>query len=148
MKSASTSRTRRTIRLVGIAALIVGVAACSSDDDASDTPDATEGAEETADDGADTTDAPADPGDPAGAVNATIADFTFVPDPIAVVSGGTVTWTNDDGVPHTVTGTGDLEFDSGSIAAGDSFTLTVEEAGTFAYVCTIHGQMSGSLISS
>ena len=137
--------TRGAIRLLGATALVVGFAACSSDDDGDEAADA---AEETADDDTVTTGAPDDPGGAGDAVEASIVDFAFEPDPVAVTIGGTVTWTNDDGAPHTVSGTGELEFDSGPIASGDSFTLTVDASGEFAYVCTIHGQMSGTLISS
>ena len=146
MISPTTRATRRTIRFVGLAALVVGFSACSSDGDADDaTDDAGETVDPPADDGAE---APEGPGEPADAVDASIVDFAFEPDPVEVVNGGTVTWTNNGGVPHTVTGTGELEFDSGTIASGDAFTLTVDAAGEFAYVCTIHGQMSGTLVST
>ncbi len=148
MNAPITSATRRAVRLVGAAALVVGFAACSSDDTDESTDAADEPVESAPADGTDTTDAPGDPGDVAVAVDASIVDFAFDPDPVAVADGGTVTWTNNGGAPHTVTGTGELEFDSGTIAPGDAFTLTVDGAGEFAYVCTIHGQMSGTISSS
>jgi plastocyanin len=151
MNAPITSATRRAVRLVGAAALVVGFAACSSDD-ADESTDEADEADESVEsapaDGTDTTEAPADPGDSADAVDASIVDFAFDPDPVAVAAGGTVTWTNNGGAPHTVTGTGELEFDSGTLAPGDVFTLTVDGAGEFAYVCTIHGQMTGTISSS
>jgi len=66
----------------------------------------------------------------------------FRPDTVAVALGGTVTWTNDDGVTHTVTGDG---FDSGNLAPGDTFSQTFDEAGTYEYECTIHAGMRGTV---
>jgi plastocyanin len=140
----TTTTVRRTLQLAVAVATVVGFSACSSDDDeASDSADT-----EAPDDATGATDAPGDSGIGAGPIDAVIADFAFDPDPVEVVSGNTVTWTNNDGVAHTVTGTGDFAFDSGSLASGESFTLAVEAAGEFPYVCTIHGQMSGTLTST
>lgn len=146
MNSTNSSTTRRAIRLIGAVALVAGVAACSSDDDTSD--DGQDDAEETVDDTGGESGDGADSGDGAGASEVSIVDFTFTPDPIEVSRGTTITWTNGDDVPHTVTGTGEFEFDSGSIGAGESFELLIEGEGEFPYVCTIHGQMSGSVIVS
>ncbi len=45
-------------------------------------------------------------GTPAGAGNAvTIQNFAFNPVTIAISKGQTVTWTNMDNVPHTITST-------------------------------------------
>ena len=127
---------------------MLGFSACSSDDDADESTDTAQESSDAPEDGTGTTDAPDDSGEEGGQVDAVIVDFAFDPGPLEVVGGSTITWTNNDGVPHTVTGTGELEFDSGSIASGESFTLTVDAAGEFAYVCTIHGQMSGTVSSS
>jgi plastocyanin len=81
-----------------------------------------------------------------GAVSATIAGFAVDPTPVRVVDGNTVTWTNTDGATHTVTATGDLAFDSGNLAEGESFTFTVDQVGEFAYVCTIHRSMQGTVV--
>ncbi len=55
----------------------------------------------------DTTEAsPAAVGEPAaagGEVAVDIKDFTYSPDPVMIAVGGTVTWTNQDSVPHTAT---------------------------------------------
>ncbi len=85
-----------------------------------------------------------------GAVVVTIPDSTsFVPSNIAVPPGTTVRWVNEDSIAHTVTST-DPEglFDSGEVAAGESFEFTFEEAGEVAYVCEIHGppQMGAVLV--
>jgi plastocyanin len=63
--------------------------------------------------------------------------------PLQVPMGATVTWVNNDSVPHTVTAD-DSSFDSGSIQPGQSYSHTFETAGTFPYYCTIHGKASMS----
>ncbi len=140
----TTTTIRRSLRLAVAVATVVGFSACSSDDEPTDNADT----EDAADDTTGTTDAPDDSGEAGDQVDAVIVNFAFDPDPLEVVNGSTITWTNNDGVPHTVTGTGELEFDSGSIASGESFTLDVAVAGEFPYVCTIHGRMSGTVSSS
>jgi plastocyanin len=78
-----------------------------------------------------------------------IADFSFTPSTLEVRVGDTLTWTNNDGVPHTVTqdpaGSG---FQSGSIASGGSFSHTFEDAGAFAYFCEFHPNMTGTIVVS
>jgi len=71
-----------------------------------------------------------------------IRDFVYNPSALTVRQGGTVTWVNDDTVPHTVTGNG---FDSGQIAPGGSFTFRFPSAGTFSYYCSIHPAMAGTV---
>ncbi len=70
----------------------------------------------------------------------------YTPTDITVVIGvnNTVRWTNNDNMPHTVTAT-DGNFDSGNMNAGDSFVHTFNETGTFAYICSYHHWMHGSV---
>ena len=75
----------------------------------------------------------------------TIADFAFSPNSITVQAGTTVTWVNNDTVPHTATGNNG-EFDTGQIAPGGSASITFDSAGTFAYFCSIHPNMTASII--
>ena len=74
-----------------------------------------------------------------------IAGFAFVSGTITVSVGTTVTWTNDDSVPHTVT-TRSALFDSGNLSRGDTFSYTFAQSGTFEYYCTIHPYMTGKVI--
>ncbi len=74
-----------------------------------------------------------------------IANFAFQPTPLTVVRSATVTWTNNDSMPHTVTAD-DGSFDSKSIAPGSTFSHTFTTVGTVAYHCTFHGSMHGSVI--
>ncbi len=73
----------------------------------------------------------------------TIADLAFAPGTVTITEGDSVTWTNQDPVGHTATGS---DFDTGPIGTGQSSTITFATAGTFAYVCTIHPQMQGQVV--
>jgi plastocyanin len=73
-----------------------------------------------------------------------IVDFAFQPGAVEVPVGATVTWTNSGGAPHTVTADGGA-FNSGTLQPGASFSQTFSAAGTFAYHCEIHPQMTGSV---
>jgi plastocyanin len=77
-------------------------------------------------------------------VQVKIINFSYDPVDLSIASGTTVTWTNDDSVPHTIT-SDDGVWDSGVIAPGGTFTYTFEQAGTFAYHCTIHTFMKASV---
>jgi plastocyanin len=74
-----------------------------------------------------------------------IKGMAFNPSTITVAAGTSVTWTNKDGVAHTVTSTGGL-FDSGSINPGETYSHLFNTAGTFPYYCTIHTYMTGSVV--
>ncbi|MGH2560746.1 MAG: cupredoxin domain-containing protein [Thermomicrobiales bacterium] len=73
-----------------------------------------------------------------------IADFAFDPGSIEIAAGATVTWTNNDTAPHTVTAD-DGSFDSGTLEPGDTFSWTFEQAGSVAYHCAIHPEMTASV---
>lgn len=74
-----------------------------------------------------------------------IENFSFAPNASTVPAGTTVTWTNNDTVPHTVTST-DNAFNSGNINPGETFSFTFADAGTFTYVCSYHPNMTGSVV--
>lgn len=82
-------------------------------------------------------------GDEASGAAITIQSFSFG-GVTSVTVGTTVTVTNDDSVPHTVTAD-DGSFDTGTIQPGDSAQITLDAAGTFTYHCNIHGSMTGSI---
>lgn len=75
----------------------------------------------------------------------TIDNFAFTPDVLTVSVGDTVTWTNAQGVAHTVTAD-DEGFDSGNLAESADFSQTFATAGTFAYHCSIHPSMTGAVM--
>jgi plastocyanin len=82
---------------------------------------------------------------PATGATVSIDDFAFSPDTLSVSAGTTVTWVNNDTVPHTVTAT-DGSFDSGNLAPGESFTHTFSSAGSFAYLCNYHPNMTATVV--
>jgi plastocyanin len=53
--------------------------------------------------------------------------------------GDTFHWTNDDSITHTTTQNGPLSlWDSGNLAAGDTFSKAIDFAGSYPYHCAIH----------
>lgn len=75
----------------------------------------------------------------------TIQGFAFNPGTITVSVGTTITWTNEDAAPHTVT-SNDGAFSSGTLGKGQSFVFTFASAGTFNYHCSIHPSMTASIV--
>jgi len=76
---------------------------------------------------------------------ATIKGFSFQPDVLKVKVGAKVTWTNDDTVAHTVTADTN-SFASGNLQPAGSFSFTFTRPGTYAYHCSIHPSMHGSVV--
>jgi plastocyanin len=81
----------------------------------------------------------------AGAKTVQIKDFAYHPATLQIPAGTTVTWTNDDPVPHTASAK-DGSFNTGNIATGQSVSLDFTKAGTFDYVCLYHPTMTGTII--
>ena len=67
------------------------------------------------------------------------------PRSLTVKVGQTVTWTNDDDIPHTVVAT-DKSFRSKVLDTGQSFSFTFTKAGEFAYFCSLHPMMTGKIV--
>ena len=76
--------------------------------------------------------------------SATLTTTAFSPNPVAIAVGGTVTWTNRDVIAHTSTADGGA-WNSGTIAAGGTFSRTFTSAGSFPYHCAIHPGMIGTV---
>jgi YVTN family beta-propeller protein len=91
------------------------------------------------------TPAPAAPAAPAAAPSVKIAGFAFGPATLTVARGQTITWTNGDAVTHTVT-SDDKVWDSGPVAPGASFSVTLDQPGTYTYHCSIHPFMHGTVV--
>ena len=69
---------------------------------------------------------------------------SFQPADLKISVGDTVVWVNKDPFPHTATSKNG-EFDSKEIAEGKSWENTFKTKGDFAYVCTLHPPMTGTL---
>ncbi len=76
----------------------------------------------------------------------TIVDFAFHPANITIKVGDTVKWTNTGATAHTTTGGTiiggvrhpDGQWDSGSLATGQTFSHTFTKAGDYPYYCNFH----------
>ncbi|MFH8384837.1 cupredoxin family copper-binding protein [Kitasatospora sp. NPDC018058] len=82
----------------------------------------------------------------AGAQQVTIANYAFAPSTLTVSAGTTVTWTNSDSDTHTVTSSGSGPLDSGTLNHGASYSYTFTTPGTYAYICSIHPFMHGTVV--
>jgi uncharacterized protein (TIGR03118 family) len=74
-----------------------------------------------------------------------IENFKFEPNPIEVSSGGKVTWTNKQGVAHTIV-SDNGEFQSQVLGQNGTFAVTFATKGTHAYHCSIHPFMKGQVV--
>jgi plastocyanin len=68
----------------------------------------------------------------------------FQPADLKIAAGDTVVWVNKDPFPHTATAKNG-DFDSKEIEAGKSWKHTFKAKGDFAYVCTLHPPMKGTV---
>jgi plastocyanin len=84
----------------------------------------------------------------------TLTTDAYSPNPIQVSVGTTVTWTNNDSQPHTVTsgsnGQPDNKFNSSPnftplLNPGQTFSFTFTEAGEYPYFCSLHPNMVGTV---
>ena len=74
-----------------------------------------------------------------------IANFTFSPQKLTVPAGTTVTWINDDDIPHVVAEK-DGTFRSQALDTGDKYSQVFSKPGTVAYYCAIHPHMTGEIV--
>jgi len=75
-----------------------------------------------------------------------IEGMKFVPERLEVAVGDTVTWTNKDIVPHTVTAKA-ARIESGDLAQGKRYRLVVKKKGQIDYVCRLHPGMKAGLVA-
>jgi len=78
-------------------------------------------------------------------------DNCFIPSTVVITAGGTVTWENVDNAAHTASsgtaaGGPDGVFDSSLIMASGSYSVTLDDEGTYPYFCMVHPWMSGTVI--
>jgi plastocyanin len=73
-----------------------------------------------------------------------IDNFTFGPQQLTVKAGTTVTWTNEDDIPHTVVSPQYLR--SKALDTGDKFSFTFTTPGTYKYFCSLHPHMTGVVV--
>src|SRR6266568_8466101 len=87
------------------------------------------------------------PSAPARAADATVKidNFTFAPPSLTVKAGMTVTWRNEDDIPHAVASSTRV-FKSKALDTDDSFSFTFNDAGTYEYFCSLHPHMKGTIV--
>lgn len=79
----------------------------------------------------------------------TIKDFKFSPATLNVKVGTTVTFVQEDSIPHNAHGDGSSDFiNSPTLTKGQTYTVTFNQAGTYPYICSIHPFMHGSVVVS
>lgn len=128
--------TNRMFRVLILATLLTSLVACGGG--ASSEGEVADGGGEAA---------ATDGGGPDSAA-VTIVDLAYEPAEIEVGPGGSVTWTNEDDAPHTVTFDDDALTDSEELNKGDEFSATFDAAGSYSYICAIHPDMKATVTVS
>jgi plastocyanin len=75
-----------------------------------------------------------------------IDNFSFGPMTLTVAAGTTVTWTNNDDVPHTVVSDDKTTFRSKALDTGDKFSYTFTKPGKYSYFCSVHPKMTAEVV--
>lgn len=84
---------------------------------------------------------------PATVHTVSIHNFAFSPADLAVNTGDTVKFVNQDDETHTATAT-ESAFDSGPLNPNATFSYTFTKAGVYHYYCRIHTSMKGTIVVS
>ena len=74
-----------------------------------------------------------------------IDNFTFNPPRLTVTAGTTVTWDNEDDIPHTVASSARV-FRSKALDTSDKFSFTFATPGVYEYFCSLHPHMTGTIV--
>lgn len=85
------------------------------------------------------------PAAPVAADAVSIQSFAFSPATVTIRTGTTLTWTNRDQDPHTVSAMSGA-FHSPTLNTGQSYQHTFTTPGRFDYLCTIHPFMTATVV--
>ena len=83
---------------------------------------------------------------PAFEVDVAATFFAFSPQDVEVLSGDTIKWSNTSSRAHTVTADDGSSFASPRLEPGDSFSHDFSADGSFPYHCTIHPEITGTVL--
>jgi len=89
--------------------------------------------------------APAAPPGPPESTRIAIKDFMFTPMKLTTHVGAVVTWVNQDDEPHTTVSATGL-FRSGALDTDMTYTFKFDKRGTYQVFCSIHPQMTATII--
>ena len=130
----------RKLLVLMLACLALGLVACGGDDDDDGGSGGGGGAATTE-----------EPGGGGGGAQVSLKDIQFHPKDLTVKKGETITFTNDESIPHDVhkqSGPGS-DFASGpdgGMQQGDTFELKLDTPGKYEYVCHVHAPgMAGTI---
>jgi amicyanin len=73
-----------------------------------------------------------------------IGNFTFGPQEVKIKAGTTITWTNEDDIPHTVVSPNN--FRSKALDTDGTYSFTFTTPGTYKYFCSLHPHMTGTIV--
>ena len=78
-------------------------------------------------------------------------DTCFIPSTATIHPGGTVTWENTDNAAHTATSGSPTDgpdgvWDSSLMMVNGSYSVTLDDEGTYPYFCMVHPWMQGTVI--
>jgi plastocyanin len=83
---------------------------------------------------------------PASSSEIKIDNFSFGPATVTIPAGTTITWTNNDDVPHVVSSDDNKMFKSKALDTDDHFSFTFTKPGTYNYYCAIHPKMVAKIV--
>ena len=72
-----------------------------------------------------------------------IDNFVFEPAELKIKVGTTVTWTNQNDIPHTIVSAN--KFKSKTLDTDNKFSFTFTNAGDYKYFCSLHPHMTGMI---
>jgi plastocyanin len=127
-----------------LACLALGLAACGGDDDGG-------GGGGGGGDNGGAADTSGGDGGSGGGTEVSLESVQFDPKDLTVKAGETITFTNNESIPHDVHKTSGPGEDfasgpSGGMQEGDTFELTLDQPGKYEYVCDVHAPgMAGTI---
>ena len=128
----------RRFLLIPLTAVTLAVAGCG--EDSTDTASTASEAPPAA--AAPSTSTPAAEGE---ATEIGMKGLQFEPKDVTVKVGTTITWKNNEDIPHNVVAEEGADFESDTFGKDGTFEFKAEKAGAVKYVCTIHPGMAGTL---
>jgi amicyanin len=81
----------------------------------------------------------------AGDTTVKIDNFAYAPEQLTVKAGTTVTWLNEDDIPHTVVASGKA-FRSKALDTDDKYSFTFTTPGSYEYFCSLHPYMKATVV--